>query len=79
MKVGSGTFEVKSNRQPPYDSAEGLAIDAVFRRGTPPASSTKAFTGHTLGASGGVEAVFSTLAASSKRVSAMSCRKARAP
>lgn len=43
------------------DSSEGLAITTVFGDAVPMASSTKAFTGHTLGASGGVEAVFSTL------------------
>jgi 3-oxoacyl-[acyl-carrier-protein] synthase-1 len=43
------------------DSSEGLAITAVFGDSVPMASSTKAYTGHTLGASGGVEAVFSTL------------------
>ena len=44
------------------DSAEGKAIDRIFASHVPPASSTKAYTGHTLGAAGGVEAVFSTLA-----------------
>ena len=44
------------------DSSEGKAIEQVFGGNVPPASSTKAFTGHTLGAAGGVEAVFSTLA-----------------
>lgn len=43
------------------DSSEGKAIAAIFEGGVPKASSTKAFTGHTLGACGGVEAVFSTL------------------
>jgi len=43
------------------DSSEGLAISAIFGDHVPMASSTKAFTGHTLGASGGVEAVFSAL------------------
>lgn len=43
------------------DNSEGLAITTVFGDAVPMASSTKAFTGHTLGASGGVEAVFSTL------------------
>ncbi len=43
------------------DSSEGIAIQQVFSR-VPPASSTKAFTGHTLGAAGAVEAVFSILA-----------------
>lgn len=41
------------------DSAEGRALDRMFGPHVPPASSTKAFTGHTLGAAGGVEAVFS--------------------
>ena len=44
------------------DSSEGKAIEAVFGDNPPKASSTKSFTGHTLGASGGVEAVFSALA-----------------
>jgi 3-oxoacyl-[acyl-carrier-protein] synthase-1 len=44
------------------DSAEGRAIDRIFGAAVPPASSTKAYTGHTLGAAGGVEAVFATLA-----------------
>jgi 3-oxoacyl-[acyl-carrier-protein] synthase-1 len=44
------------------DSAEGKAIEGIFGGHVPPASSTKAYTGHTLGAAGGVEAVFSVLA-----------------
>ncbi|MBS1615629.1 MAG: beta-ketoacyl-[acyl-carrier-protein] synthase family protein [Bacteroidetes bacterium] len=43
------------------DLAEGRAMDLIFGPQAPPASSTKAFTGHTLGASGAVEAVFSVL------------------
>lgn len=43
------------------DSSEGKAIDALFNDKVPVASSTKAYTGHTLGAAGGVEAVFCTL------------------
>jgi 3-oxoacyl-[acyl-carrier-protein] synthase-1 len=43
------------------DSSEGKAIETVFAGQVPKASSTKAYTGHTLGASGGVEAVFSML------------------
>lgn len=46
---------------PNNDSAEGAAIKRLFAPGYPPMSSTKSFTGHTLGASGGVEAVFSVL------------------
>jgi 3-oxoacyl-[acyl-carrier-protein] synthase-1 len=44
------------------DSSEGKAIEVVFSGAIPKASSTKSFTGHTLGASGGVEAVFSAIA-----------------
>lgn len=44
------------------DLSEGRAIDAVFGTHVPPVSSTKAFTGHTLGAAGAVEAVFSCMA-----------------
>jgi 3-oxoacyl-[acyl-carrier-protein] synthase-1 len=44
------------------DLAEGTAIRRLFGDTPPPMSSTKSFTGHTLGASGGIEAVFSVLA-----------------
>ncbi|MEO7531063.1 MAG: beta-ketoacyl-[acyl-carrier-protein] synthase family protein [Sediminibacterium sp.] len=43
------------------DLAEGTAIKRVFGESYPPISSTKSFTGHTLGASGGIEAAFSVL------------------
>jgi 3-oxoacyl-(acyl-carrier-protein) synthase len=43
------------------DSSEGTAIQRLFSDHAPKLSSTKAFTGHTLGASGGIEAVFSVL------------------
>ncbi|MGC4233880.1 MAG: beta-ketoacyl-[acyl-carrier-protein] synthase family protein [Niabella sp.] len=44
------------------DIAEGTAIKTLFNGNYPPMSSSKSFTGHTLGASGGIEAVFSVLA-----------------
>jgi 3-oxoacyl-[acyl-carrier-protein] synthase-1 len=44
------------------DIAEGTAIKRLFDGHYPKMSSTKTFTGHTLGASGGIEAVFSVLA-----------------
>ena len=43
------------------DIAEGTAIRRLFDPNYPKMSSTKSFTGHTLGASGGMEAVFSAL------------------
>jgi 3-oxoacyl-[acyl-carrier-protein] synthase I len=43
------------------DLAEGTAIQRLFDGAYPKMSSTKSFTGHTLGASGGIEAVFSAL------------------
>lgn len=43
------------------DVSEGLAIQRLFAPHFPPMSSTKSFTGHTLGASGGIEAVFAAL------------------
>lgn len=46
---------------PNNDSAEGTAVKRLFEPDFPPVSSTKSFTGHTLGASGGIEAVFSIL------------------
>ncbi len=51
---GTGTFN--------NDISEGTAIQRLFDPHYPAMSSTKAFTGHTLGASGGIEAVFSALA-----------------
>ncbi len=44
------------------DIAEGTAIMRLFNPRYPKMSSTKSFTGHTLGGCGGIEAVFSILA-----------------
>lgn len=44
------------------DLSEGTAISRLYGERYPPLSSTKAFTGHTLGASGGIETVFSLIA-----------------
>ncbi len=46
------------------DSAEGNAISKIFHPHYPPLSSTKSFTGHTLGASGAIEAALSAAAIS---------------
>lgn len=43
------------------DITESTAIMRVFGDHIPPFSSTKTFTGHTLGAAGGIESVFSVL------------------
>ncbi|MBN1926988.1 MAG: beta-ketoacyl-[acyl-carrier-protein] synthase family protein [Prolixibacteraceae bacterium] len=44
------------------DLSEGVALKHIFGDHLPPFSSTKSFTGHTLGAAAGIEAVFSILA-----------------
>jgi 3-oxoacyl-[acyl-carrier-protein] synthase-1 len=44
------------------DLSEGTAIVRLYGDRHPKVSSTKAFTGHTLGASGGIESVFSVMA-----------------
>ena len=44
------------------DSTEGIAITRIFGDSVPDFSSTKAFTGHTTSAAGGVESVISILA-----------------
>jgi 3-oxoacyl-(acyl-carrier-protein) synthase len=44
------------------DLSEGIAIERLFGEHIPPCSSTKSFTGHTLGAAGAIEAVISILA-----------------
>lgn len=55
-------INVHGTGTPNNDSAEGTAIRRLFDPYYPAMSSTKSFTGHTLGASGGIEAVFSALA-----------------
>jgi 3-oxoacyl-[acyl-carrier-protein] synthase-1 len=47
---------------PNNDLSEGKAIERLFGDKIPPVSSTKAFTGHTTSAAGGVEAIISILA-----------------
>ena len=44
------------------DLSEGVAIERLFSGHIPPCSSTKSYTGHTLGAAGGIEAVISIMA-----------------
>lgn len=44
------------------DLSEGRAIKKLFGTRVPPFSSTKSFTGHTLGAAGAIEAVFCVMA-----------------
>jgi 3-oxoacyl-[acyl-carrier-protein] synthase-1 len=44
------------------DLSEGVAIERLFGKRIPPCSSTKSYTGHTLGAAGAIEAVISLLA-----------------
>jgi 3-oxoacyl-[acyl-carrier-protein] synthase-1 len=44
------------------DQSEGTAIARLFQDKLPILSSTKSFTGHTLGACGGIEAAFSVMA-----------------
>jgi 3-oxoacyl-(acyl-carrier-protein) synthase len=44
------------------DLSEGVAIERVYAAHVPPCSSTKSYTGHTLGAAGAIEAVLSVLA-----------------
>lgn len=43
------------------DLSEGVAIEKIFGMNVPPFSSTKSFTGHTLGAAGAIEAVISLM------------------
>ena len=43
------------------DLSEGIAIQRVFGSAMPPFSSTKGYTGHTLGAAGAVEAIIAVL------------------
>jgi len=47
---------------PNNDLSESVALKNIFKEHIPPFSSTKAYTGHTLAASGTIEAVYSILA-----------------
>ncbi|MCT4639908.1 MAG: beta-ketoacyl-[acyl-carrier-protein] synthase family protein [Bacteroidales bacterium] len=44
------------------DLSEGIALKRLFGDNVPPFSSTKGYTGHTLGAAGAIETIFSALA-----------------
>lgn len=44
------------------DLTESIALKTIFNNQVPPFSSTKSFTGHTLAASGAIEAVYAVLA-----------------
>lgn len=55
-------INVHGTGTPNNDASEGKALKRLFGEKMPAFSSTKAFTGHTLGAAGGIEAVFSVLA-----------------
>ena len=54
-------INVHGTGTPSNDATEGKAIRRIFDTRIPPFSSVKAFIGHTLGASEGIEAVYSVL------------------
>jgi 3-oxoacyl-[acyl-carrier-protein] synthase II len=56
-----GYVNAHGTATPLNDASEGAAISALLPPGTP-VSSTKAMTGHTLGAAGALEAVFTAMA-----------------
>ena len=55
-------INVHGTGTPNNDSTEGIALTRVFGEHVPDFSSTKAYTGHTTSAAGGVESVISILA-----------------
>ena len=55
-------INVHGTGTPNNDSTEGIALTRVFGEQVPDFSSTKAYTGHTTSAAGGVESVISILA-----------------
>ncbi len=55
-------INVHGTGTPGNDASEGKALRRIFGEQVPPFSSVKAFIGHTLGASEGIEAVYSVLA-----------------
>ena len=61
VAAGFGGAMLHGTGTPGNDAAEDQGVCAVFGTATP-CSSTKGYTGHTLGAAGGVEAAISVLA-----------------
>ncbi|MBO7433156.1 MAG: beta-ketoacyl-[acyl-carrier-protein] synthase family protein [Salinivirgaceae bacterium] len=57
-------INVHGTGTPNNDLSEGMALKRIFGDKVPPFSSVKAFIGHTLGASEGIEAVYSALSVS---------------
>lgn len=55
-------INVHGTGTPNNDATEAAAMVRLFGANVPPFSSTKPFTGHTLAAAGGIEAVYSVLA-----------------
>jgi len=58
-----GFIKAHGTATPNNDLSEGKAIERLFGNEIPPVTSTKGYTGHTLGASGSIEVIFSILAA----------------
>ena len=54
-------INVHGTGTPGNDASEGMALRRIFGKHVPPFSSVQAFIGHTLGASEGIEAVYSVL------------------
>jgi 3-oxoacyl-[acyl-carrier-protein] synthase II len=52
-----GYINAHGTSTPPNDRTESLALRRIWAEQTPPVSSTKSMTGHTLGAAGALEAV----------------------
>ncbi|MCC6700529.1 MAG: beta-ketoacyl-[acyl-carrier-protein] synthase family protein [Fluviicola sp.] len=63
-----GYINAHGTATPNNDLSESHGIKTIFGEQHPPFSSTKAYTGHTLAASGGIEAVFAILALQNKAV-----------
>jgi 3-oxoacyl-[acyl-carrier-protein] synthase-1 len=55
-------INVHGTGTPNNDQSEGIALERIFSSRVPKFSSTKSFTGHTLGAAASIEAIYSILA-----------------